>query len=188
MKGVIFAEFVEMVEETWSLEVAEAMFESLDLPSGGVYTSVGTYDHQELVAMVLWLSQRTGVAADRLFRDFGRVLFGRLANAYPEFFEGAPSALDFLELVEDRIHVEVRKLYPDAELPRLKFTRLAEEELELIYESTRPFADLAEGLITGCAEHFGQKLRIARRRHSAGGRDGVTFSIALEKEAAACCS
>lgn len=188
MKGVIFTEFVEMVEENFSIEVAEAMFDGLELPSGGVYTSVGTYDHLELVSLAFRLSELTGEPVDKLLREFGRSLFRRLARAFPEFFEGVSGAFEFLEQVEDRIHVEVRKLYPDAELPRLKFARLESGAMEMLYESSRPFADLAEGLILGCGEHFNEALRVTRRKTNARGRDGVTFTLVPEREAALCCS
>lgn len=188
MKGVIFTEFVEMVEENFTLDVAEAMFEGLDLPSGGVYTSVGTYDHRELVALAFRLSELTKVPADVLLRDFGRGLFRRLTRAFPDFFRGATCASDFLEHVEDRIHVEARKLYPDAELPRLTFRRQDDAALEMRYESSRPFADLAEGLILGCGDHFGQALRVWRSGCEVGPGGTVTFTLVIEQEAAACCN
>ena len=56
MKGMMFSEFVEWVERTWSEEVADTMIDGTALPSGGAYTSVGTYDHGELVALVVTLS------------------------------------------------------------------------------------------------------------------------------------
>jgi len=59
--------------------------------------------------------------------------------------------------------VEVRKLYPDAELPRFQASRRADGGLNLLYLSSRHFADLAEGLIEGCAEHFKQPLMVQRR-------------------------
>jgi hypothetical protein len=64
--------------------------------------------------------------------------------------------------VEDYIHVEVRKLYPKAELPTFKCTRLDENRLEMVYKSLRPFGDLAQGLIAGCGEFFGETLAIER--------------------------
>ena len=187
MKGVILTEFVEMVEERFSIQVAEAMFDGLDLPSGGVYTSVGAYDQQELVLLAARLSELTGVAEDELMREFGRNLFRRLAGAFPEFLEGVTCTFDFLDHVEDRIQVEVRKLDPDAELPRLRMKRNGTGGMEMHYESSRPFVDLAEGLILGCGQHFGDELRVSRNSESWQGGQGATFSLTLEKEAATCC-
>ena len=44
LKGLVFREFLEMVDQTISPEVTEKIISSCDLPSNGVYTSVGTYD------------------------------------------------------------------------------------------------------------------------------------------------
>ena len=56
MKGIVFKEFIDMVEATFGEEMLDTVIENSDLPSGGVYTSVGTYPHTELVAMVVTLS------------------------------------------------------------------------------------------------------------------------------------
>ncbi|MCP4964259.1 MAG: hypothetical protein GY926_03390 [bacterium] len=61
MKGVVFTEFVEMVEEKFSPEIAERIIESSDLPSQGIYTAVGTYGHTEMLQLVTRLSEETGI-------------------------------------------------------------------------------------------------------------------------------
>jgi hypothetical protein len=48
----------------------------------------------------------------------GQHLFGRFV-CFP-FFSGVTSAFDFLAGLNGIIHVEVRKLYPDAELPHFE--------------------------------------------------------------------
>ena len=67
MKGMIFCEFLEMVEGSFGLAVMDEMVESSELPSGGIYTAVGTYDHQELITMVIRLSQITETPIARAF-------------------------------------------------------------------------------------------------------------------------
>ena len=32
----------------------------------------------------------------------------------------------------------------------------------MLYRSQHPFADLAEGLIRGCVEHFGEPIKVRR--------------------------
>ena len=57
MKGVVFTEFIEMVEDKFSADIADQIIEEADLPSGGVYTSVGTYDHAE--AQIVYFTDRS---------------------------------------------------------------------------------------------------------------------------------
>lgn len=162
MKGIVFTEFIEMVEQAFSPETADRILDECDLPSGGAYTTVGTYDHQEMVAMVVKLSELTGVPVPTLIKSFGNYLFGRFHALYPGFFAGVGSAIDFLAHIEDIIHAEVRKLYPDAELPRFEVSRPDGDTLVLTYHSDRHLGDLAEGLIETCIAHFAQPLNLVR--------------------------
>ena len=158
MKGVVFTEFLEMVESKFSADMADQILDESELPSGGVYTTVGTYDHDEMVSLVEALGKHTGLSTPELLRAFGEYLFGRFESGYPAFFESTNSALEFLSKVDDYIHVEVRKLYPDAELPSFECHSPRSGRLEMTYKSSRPFAALAEGLISGCIAHYGQPV------------------------------
>ncbi len=162
MKGVVFSEFIDFVEETFSAEVVDDIIEVSDLPSGGAYTTVGTYDHRELLKLVAALSERSSIPIPVLVRSFGKHLFGRLTLAYPRFLDGIETSFEFLQRVENHIHVEVLKLYPDAELPHFECEASQPGRLSMIYRSQRPLADLAEGLMEGCAEHFSERIRIER--------------------------
>jgi len=166
MKGVVFTEFLEMVESRFSPEVADRIIESSNLPSGGAYTSVGTYDHAELFQLVTKLSEETKQPVPVLVRDFGKHLFTIFHLKYANFFKGVPDTFQFLKNIESYIHVEVKKLYTDAELPRFEFRQLDADRLELTYRSTRPLADLAEGLVLGCIAHFKEKIDLQRENIS----------------------
>jgi len=161
MKGMIFTEFMEMVEATWSLDMVDTLITRSKVASAGAYTSVGTYPHEEMLALVGALSQETGIAAASLVRTFGRHLFGRFALAYPRFFQGSSGSFPFLAGIENVIHAEVRKLYPDADLPTFEVER-GDNTLILTYFSDHPFADLAHGLIEGCVAHFGEPIEVQR--------------------------
>ncbi|WP_066015912.1 heme NO-binding domain-containing protein [Endozoicomonas atrinae] len=160
MKGIIFTEFIEMVESRFSVEVAEQIIETADLPSGGSYTSLGTYSHHEVLKLVIKLSSVSGVNPADLQFVFGEYLFGRFNEVHPEFFDGVQGSFEFLSKVQEYIHVEVRKLYPEANPPTLTCKRIDERHMELHYASHRPFAPLAFGLIKGCGIHFGENLTI----------------------------
>lgn len=177
MKGVVFTEFLEMVEQRFSADMAEDIIDDAQLPHGGVYTAVGTYPHGEIVAMVVALSQRAGVPVPDLIRAFGEYLFGRFAQGYPRFFAGVNDAFSFLAGIEDIIHAEVLKLYPDAELPRFTVEHHDANRLVLLYRSPRHFEDLAEGLMHGCAAHFGEPIEVVRDTTTAAPQDAQRFVL-----------
>ncbi len=161
MKGLIFTEFLEMVETVWSLDMVDQIIARSQVASGGVYTSVGSYPHQEMVALVVALSEDTQTPVEQLIRAFGKHLFGRFAALYPRFFDGISDSFQFLGGIEDIIHAEVRKLYPEADLPTF-IVETAPGRLTLTYFSEHPFADLAHGLIEGCLAHFDDNADLQR--------------------------
>ena len=51
--------------------------------------------------------------------------------------------------------MEVRKLYPDAELPSFETLQTAETEMSMTYKSARPLQSFCHGLIEDCLTHYG---------------------------------
>lgn len=162
MKGVVFTEFMDMVEAGFSIETCEHLIEGSELPSKGIYTSVGTYDHKEMAILVTNLSALVGIPAPELLKKFGQHLFKRFVTTFPAFFKGIASTFEFLPRVDSYVHLEVKKLYPDAELPTFSCAFPHTGQLNMTYRSIRNLSDLAEGLILGCIDHFGEQLVVAR--------------------------
>lgn len=162
MKGVVFTEFLGFVGERYGEDCVDDIIIASGVPSGGAYTSVGTYDHKEMQSLVVALTSSTGLSATDLLRSFGQHLCMRFSQSHPNFFSRSPGLFDFLESVQEHIHVEVRKLYPDAELPSLHTTHRSDSLLLLDYQSCRPLAALAEGLILGAADYFAERVAVAQ--------------------------
>lgn len=183
MKGMVFTEFLEMVEDRFSPDMADKIIEEANLPSGGAYTTIGTYDHQEMIDLVSCLSKETGIAVPDLVRSFGMHLFERFRAVFPVYFEGMSSTYEFLQRIEDYIHIEVRKLYPDAELPRFTFETPRPECLIITYRSARPFAALADGLIRGCVAHYGEPIEVEMEDLSGGAGNAARFVLTRQDAA-----
>ncbi len=177
MKGVVFTEFLELVESRWGYEQVDRIVDAAELDHDGAYVATGTYHHGELVRMVVALSADVDVPVPALVRAFGEHLFFRFVEAHGSFFEGVPDSRSFLERVHDVIHVEVRKLYPDADLPSLECERRAGGVLDVHYRSGRHFADLAEGLIAGCIRHFDDELDVEREDREVAEGSHVVFRL-----------
>lgn len=169
MKGVVFTEFLEMVEDKFSPDLADRIIAAADVPNGGAYTAVGTYPHAEMGKLVIALSKETGAKVPDLLKAYGRHLFGRFATGYPQFFEGLSDSFSFLKTIDQVVHVEVRKLYPDAELPGFEAVEAGPGRLQMTYRSPRCLGDFAEGLMEGCFEHFKERIGVTRS-DEAGGR------------------
>lgn len=164
MLGIVFSEFIEMVEDGFSEDIADKLIDLAEakFESKGLYTSVGNYDHDEMLTLVGELANLTKLAVPDLVHAYGKHLFGRFNALYPVFFENIHDSLEFLEGIESHIHTEVRKLYPSAELPEFVCERPSDTTLIMQYKSTRPLAMLAHGLIDGCIAHFEESVTVAR--------------------------
>lgn len=177
MKGIVFAEFIELVEDKFGFEMADDIIEKSNLPSGGAYTSVGTYDHKEMLELVTHLSNETGISVADLVKTFGEHLLVRFTEGYPQFFESVTNCFDFLDTIESKVHVEVKKLYPEAELPTFDSQIESANKMRLIYTSKRPFSALAYGLIKGSASYYNETIDISMDDQSTENLTKVVFTL-----------
>lgn len=162
MKGLIFTSFIDLVEEKFGLEVTDELLSEVETKTNGAYSNVGTYDHQELVAMVVWLSKKINVPVTELLKLFGFTLFNKLMTHHVGMVKNIKTPFEMFELIDPFIHKEVKKLYPEAETPKFNSNRISPNELVLTYYSTRKMGDVAEGLIEGCFVYFDVKGEIKR--------------------------
>lgn len=162
MRGEILNEFLEFATDKAGSSVAlmRAAADGRSTPAS--YEAAGRYDLADLVELVDRFAATHGEPRNVLLAAFGAHLFRYFAALYPTFVDDARSALALLAAIDTHIHGELRKLYPDADFPSLRCTPVTPEGLEIVYRSPRPLADLAEGLIRGCIEHFGDRLRLVR--------------------------
>jgi len=179
MRGIVFTEFLDFVESDFGYEMVDHIIRDSNLPHGGAYTSIGNYPHSEMATLLRHLSQRSETPVPDLLHRYGRYFFGLLSKSFAYFFEGADNAFALYELFESRVHAEVRKLYPDVELPRFETRRIAENSLELIYRSERLPADFAAGLIDAILTHYGEHATISRENVTP---DGVSVRFLIEKK------
>ena len=176
MKGIVFTEFLELVELKFGFEMVDHLLESTELPSNGVYTAVGTYSFAEMVSLLTNLSGRTGLSVDELLFVYGEHFFSVVKESYPSFIKQFKDPIEMISSIEDHIHVEVRKMYPDAELPTFDILERTEDSLVMIYKSSRAMHAFGKGLMNKTFEHFNQEATILVEKIREDGTQ-VKFSI-----------
>lgn len=181
MKGMVFTEFLDFVENQMGMEMVDKIVTEANLESGGCYTKAGYYPHQELIEMLIVLSKETETPIPDLVRTFGTYLFGQLIKLKPEFVANSANLFDFLDSVENIIHVDVKRVYPDAELPKLQSRRDGPDSYVLIYASNRHFADLAEGMLLGSIKHYREDINMKRQDISSAGQTVQMVQFTLTK-------
>lgn len=160
MLGVIFTSLIEMMEQEVGIETTEEVLDKADVESGASYTAVGYYPPEELVSIVSHLSETTGIPVPDLVQKFGYYLFELLAASHPHAVEGKTSVIELLSQLDSHIHVEVKKLYPEADLPTFKTLEESADHIKLHYTSSNRLEPLADGLIKGGAEYFNEQVSV----------------------------
>lgn len=176
MKGLVFTTFYSYCEGAYGADLLEDLIEEADLPNKGAYTSVGTYPFGEMVALITGLVKRTGKDLRTILEEFGRYCFAKWVDYAPGQFRHR-SLFDILGSIDHFHETDVRKLYPDAELPSFQVESRDDRNLVLRYYSCKPLADLATGVIQGAAAHLGETVEVSHRNVSGERGAHVRFEI-----------
>jgi hypothetical protein len=176
MKGLVFTTFYSHVEQRYGADMLDDIIADADLPNKGAFTSVGTYPFEHMVALITALVRRTGQSLPDVLEEFGAACFGKWVTYVPDHFANK-SLFDVLASVDDFHETEVRKLYPDAELPSFRVESRDEQTLVLRYFSCKPLADLAVGVIKGAAAHLGDTITVKHRPANDGAEAYVRFEV-----------
>jgi predicted hydrocarbon binding protein len=162
MKGVVFVKFSEFIEELYGLEFWVELLNEADLPSEGAYSSVVTYDDQELFILIGLVTDKKNISVKDAQLAFGKWVFKEFYNIAPSGAHDFEDVFEFLYAVQGFIHVEVKKLNPNALVPEFKFLFESANKLSFHYISPRKLCFFCEGIVHGLAEHLGQAVTVSQ--------------------------
>lgn len=151
MRGLILIELLDFAAREYPPALVAPRYEPLS-----------SYEDGAFEAILAELGVQSGVPRGALLRRFGRHLFVRFTALFPVFPAGADSALDLLADLESKVHRELRALAAGLDPPKLLCAGRGSDWVELRYRSAHRLADLVEGLVMGCADHFGEELELRR--------------------------
>jgi len=178
MKGIILSEFVDYIEQELGDVPAQKIIDRSGVESEGAYSRVGMYDYQELIQLLTETVAETNTDASVLLEGFSDHLFKMFKRDYSIFFEGVKTAGEMLAQIDNHIHVEVKKLYPDAELP--KFECEQDGNLMMLhYSSPRPLASVAQALVGACIKFFAKNEKLIDT-NIAEDQKSASFKIQIE--------
>ena len=178
MKGIVFTEFLDLVEDKFGLEMVDNIISSSELESQGVYTAVGTYKFSEMLQLLQHLSENTNISIDDLLLVYAEHFFGVIEVSYPGLLATYKDPIEMLSSIENHIHVEVRKIYPDAELPTFVVESKTENSLVMLYKSSRAMHHFGLGLMNKTFEHFNATATITLEKIK---EDGTEVKFIINK-------
>lgn len=147
MKGFIFTEFFELVEYRFGLAMVDKIIMQSELDSDGAYTAVGSYDFSEMLQLITNLSKNTNIDVDDLFLVYSEHLFSVLVKTHPDLVKHYKDPMDLIASIENHIHVEVQKIYPDAQLPTFELEERTDDKMVMVYKSDKALYVLGKGLM-----------------------------------------
>lgn len=160
MRGVVFTELIEFVENALGFEVADEMIAKAKLENGGAFSQGGNYPFEDLQKLVVSLSEITQKKPEELLFLFGENLFATLVTLYGQDIQETGGSLEFIDSVENFVHVEVKKLYPDADLPTFTTVEKGDNSLVFHYKSNKKLEAFAHGLMVACGKYFNENIEI----------------------------
>lgn len=158
MKGVIFNLLEDVVVTTHGSTAWENLLDEAGVD--GVYTSLGSYDDDEMTALVGAAGRALSLSDDEVLRWFGHRAIPKMVERWPDYFTAHQRSVPFLRSLNSVIHPEVRKLYAGAYCPHFDFTSPPDGSLLIGYRSPRHLCGLAHGFILGVGDHYGEALTV----------------------------
>jgi hypothetical protein len=158
VKGIVFNLLEDAVTSAHGADTWDAILD--ETGASGVYTALGNYPDEEALALVGALCDHLGAPPETVLRAFGQAALPALVERYPEYIDTHATTKSFLMTLDDTVHRDVVKLYPDAKPPRFTFEDRGEKGLVMHYASERRLCSMAEGMIQAAAERFGETARI----------------------------
>ena len=178
MKGEIF----NLLEGFIISLVGEEKFEEIyrvclpNLETKQAYVGPESYPDKDFFQIVKRAVSVLGVEKEAAIKSFGKYCFPRLFAKIPESQRKYSNLKEFLLTINDVIHVEVKKLSPNATPPEFTYIDAGPNELVMVYKSKRKLYDFVEGMIESAAEYFLTTVFI-RRETVEGSEESCKFHI-----------
>jgi len=177
MKGLVFTLLQEFVEENHGFAAWNAILDRAETSCDGIFIATETYPDSDLFKIADAASALIKTNVADIFEAFGVYSFPKLVMTHPNFLKEAMTLKEFIKSVDNVIHVEVRKLNPEASLPKLAYQDSNSDRLTLLYQSERKLCHFAIGLLKGAALHFQSSVKIGHTQCMHDGHDNCVFEL-----------
>jgi predicted hydrocarbon binding protein len=176
MHGVVVDSLGEFLAATYGPKTAALVLGDRS------YSTAEAYPDEELSALVGRTAGATGREIDDVYRSFGRYTALETFRAmYPDYYDSHTTARTFLLGIQEQIHRVVRLTIPGAYPPYLAVVPFGANGVVVTYTSARRLCRLLEGLVTGTAEHFGERADMDETQCMQRGDPACAFHVVLER-------
>lgn len=154
MLGKFLTCFIDMVESRYGLNTVDKIISQSKLASNGIYTSIGSYDGQELLVLAAQLSRDVDMSIDDIMIEYGKhfleYFFKDLAHD-PTYHS---SLFDFIEAIANIYREDILKRHPDKYLPLIQVINRNEAQITIFYKSTTRVPHFILGILQQSTKYF----------------------------------
>lgn len=177
MKGIIFNITESFIIDKFGEDAYDAIMNASKLETDQPFVGPGTYPDKDLMEIVVNAAKYTEMSPGEFLKQLGKYSFFKLAERHPGYVAPHNHPKDFLKTVDGVVHVEVRKLYTETQLPTFTYSEPSPNQLVITYFSKRKMYDFMEGLIEGVAEYFKHPIKQERTIYEKDGVEVADFKL-----------
>lgn len=161
MTGIVFNLLEGVVTRYHGESAWDGLLDATGLE--GAYTSLGNYPDEQLQELVEAAAGRFGMSPEDVLHWFGREAAPLLAQRYPEYFEAHRSTRPLLLGLNRMPHPGLTGLTAEAGQPAITFQETPDGGVAMEARSPQRLCQLAQGLIEGAANHYGERVAFEHR-------------------------
>jgi replicative DNA helicase len=188
MKGIIFTQFLDLVEERFGLEMVDQIICQSRLESKGEYTSIGTYNFYEFLQLLHHLSKNKSISIINLLEVYAVQIFSALDTIHPEVLTSYKNPIEMIASMNHHIEMifntknatplevlEVKSFLP---LPHFTVKEKTENLLIINYKSNMGMQHFWLGLMHEMFKHFNETATIVLEKIK---KDGTEVKFTINK-------
>jgi hypothetical protein len=188
MKGIIFTEFLDLIEERFGLEMVDKIICQSRLESQGIYTSIGTYNFYEMLQLLHHLSKNKSISIIDLLRAYAGHIFSAMDTIHPEMLTGYKDPIEMIASMNQHIEniftikdtppKELIKAESFSALPQFIVKEKTKNSLIINYNSKRGMQHFWLGLMHEMFKHFNETATIVLEKIK---KDGTEIKFTITK-------
>lgn len=159
MKNLFFQELIEMMEIRFGQEIKDHVLDNSHLDHSGSFKTRDQYDSAQFMRMVANFGRLIQLPYNSTMRAFGRHLNKNLIKKFPNIFESQKDTFSLFKNF-DVVLREVKKYFPESQIPKVTFKDAGPNNLTIIYDSELPLADVAEGMLLSTIDYYQEKITV----------------------------
>ncbi|MEJ6952604.1 heme NO-binding domain-containing protein [Natronospora cellulosivora (SeqCode)] len=158
MKGTIVNTWLKTIEKLYNKEIIVKTKSKLNWDDDLIITPLMDIDDQRVFELIEAIANNLNISTSKLWHEIGVENINSFSNWFPSYFKGR-TLKNFL-LMMDTVHLQLTKMIPGANPPRLKANTIDKKTIEIKYESQRGLFDYFLGLLEGSANFFSEEISI----------------------------